>query len=90
MASTQNVQSFMHNKVLPAIRKRYPDACMKTVPHLNGSQTMEVSIYVKVHEFDYEGPIAQNMVEAMAEVLERKTGLEIYTIRSGFWVVCDD
>ena len=90
MATTSSVRNYFHNKVLPCIRKRYPNACMVSVPHLNGSRTMEIKLSIKIPEFDYEGTIPQGMIESMAEVLGRKTGLEIYAIYSGFWVVCDD
>lgn len=90
MASTAKTQNFMHNDILPRLRRRYPNACMKTVPHLNGSKMLEVSLYIKIPEFDFESNFPQGVVEALAEVLERKISRTVVPTLSGMWIECDD
>ena len=95
MASSMKVQSYMHNKVLPCIRKKFPDTCMKTEPGYRGTNLMKVSLYCKIPEIcgDMEIPFfsygRQPVIDEMAKVLTRKTGMDIKPIASGFLIPCD-
>lgn len=90
MANYAKIEGYCLNKVLPCLRKRFPDVVMEigTVP---GGGMVKISIYSVIHGFFTEGddlhvPFNQKGIDAMAEVLSRKSGLTFRPIKSGFLV----
>ena len=93
MASYTKVEGYCLRKVLPCLRRRFPDVVME-IGLLPGGGMVKVSIYSVIHGFFTEGddlqiPFNQDSVDAFAEVLSRKSGLAFRPIKSGFLIPCD-
>lgn len=93
MASYAKVEWYCLRKVLPCLRRQFPDIVME-IGLLPGGGMVKVSIYSMIHGFFTEGdnlkiPFKQDSIDAFAKVLSRKSGVTFRPIKSGFLIPCD-